>query len=68
MPQPERTALDAPVLEDCRTAAVWRFAIDAPGTWFRLVELWARLRDLIGRLPYGDRRLLVRRDLYAVAG
>ena len=43
MPQPARAALDASVLEDCKTAAVWRFAIDALGTWFRLVELGGKV-------------------------
>jgi hypothetical protein len=48
--------------------AVWRLAIDAPGLWFRVVELGARLRDRLGGLPYGDQGLLVRRELFQAVG
>lgn len=48
--------------------AAWPLAIDAPGAWFRLVELGAALRWRLAGLAYGDQGLLVRRALYDRAG
>jgi len=49
-------------------AAVWRLAIDAGGSWPRIMEWGARLRDGLGGLPYGDQGLLVRRSLFEGLG
>lgn len=49
-------------------AAVFRFAIDLPGFWKRMIELGQRVRELGWGLPYGDQGLLVRRTLFEQAG
>ena len=49
-------------------AAVWRLAIAADGTWPRIMEFGARIRDRVGGLPYGDQGLLVRRALFDGVG
>jgi len=58
------TAIGRPGLQ----AACWPLAIDAPGAWFRLVELGAALRWQLLGLAYGDQGLLLRRTLYDAAG
>jgi hypothetical protein len=67
MPVPARAellrAVGAPI-----EAAVWRLAIDAGGSWPRVMEWGARLRDRLGGLPYGDQGLLVRRSLFERIG
>jgi GT2 family glycosyltransferase len=50
------------------SAAAWPLAIDAPGLWYRLVELGAALRWRVAGLAYGDQGLLVRRTAYDAAG
>ena len=50
------------------SAAAWPLAIDAPGLWYRLVELGASLRWRVAGLAYGDQGLLVRRAAYEAAG
>ncbi len=67
MPAASRRVL-LETLSDGTAAAVWRFAIDAPGMWFRVVEFGALLRDLLGGLPYGDQGLVVRREVYEAVG
>jgi rSAM/selenodomain-associated transferase 2 len=67
MPERARDALRRAVDERV-DAAVWRFAIDAPERWARVMELGARLRDRVGGLPYGDQGLLVRRELFDAVG
>jgi rSAM/selenodomain-associated transferase 2 len=49
-------------------AFAFRFRIDAPGWRYRLIELGARLRMRIFRLPYGDQGLVVSRADYEAAG
>jgi glycosyltransferase involved in cell wall biosynthesis len=49
-------------------AAVFRFAIDLPPVWKRVIELGQRLREALWGLPYGDQGLLVRRDLFEAVG
>lgn len=68
MPAAARDALRAAIRNPVMAAAVWRLAIDATGTWPRLMEFGARLRDRLGGLPYGDQGLLVRRSLFDAAG
>lgn len=68
MPEPARAALRGAVDDQRLSVAVWRFAIDGRGTWFRIVEFGAWLRDRVGGLPYGDQGLLVRRDCYEAVG
>ncbi|MFQ5704509.1 MAG: TIGR04283 family arsenosugar biosynthesis glycosyltransferase [Gemmatimonadales bacterium] len=68
MGKPARDALTAVVSDRHTQAAVWRFALDGPGTWFRIVEFGAWLRDRFGGLPYGDQGLLVRRKLFFEIG
>jgi rSAM/selenodomain-associated transferase 2 len=68
MPRGARDALPAAVADERVSAAVWRFAVDAGGLWFRLIELGAWIRDRIGGLTYGDQGLLVRRSLYEAVG
>jgi len=67
MPGPARAellrAVGAPI-----EAAVWRLAIDASGSWPRVMEWGARLRDRLGGLPYGDQGLLVRRSVFERIG
>ncbi len=68
MPPAARGAFSELVNDEHSEAAVWRFAIDAPGAWFRIVEFGAFLRDAMGGLPYGDQGLLVRRRVFEDAG
>lgn len=50
------------------SAAVFRFAIDLPGFWKRVIELGQRMREGLWGLPYGDQGLLVRRTLFDTVG
>lgn len=68
MPEPARRALEATVVSGAPAAAAWRFAIDGSGTWLRLVEFGALLRDRLGGLPYGDQGLVLRRGLFETVG
>jgi rSAM/selenodomain-associated transferase 2 len=49
-------------------AAVFRFAIDLPPLWRRVVEWGQAFREAVWRLPYGDQGLLVPREVFAVVG
>ena len=49
-------------------AAVFRFAIDLPGPWKRIIELGQRAREVGCGLPYGDQGRMVRRVLFEAAG
>jgi rSAM/selenodomain-associated transferase 2 len=68
LPAAARDDLVRTVTADADDAAVWRLAIDAKGTWFRVLEFGARLRDRLGGLPYGDQGLLVRRRVFEDVG
>ena len=46
----------------------FRFAIDAPGRGYRLIEGAVALRCALFRLPYGDQALFVRRSVYERLG
>lgn len=59
----ERIAGSAPA-----AAYAFRLAIDRAGPAYRLVEWGANVRSALGRLPYGDQGLLVRREDYEAAG
>ena len=49
-------------------AFAFRFRIDARGWRYRIIELGARLRVRLFRLPYGDQGLVVSRGDYEAAG
>ena len=49
-------------------AAVFRFAVDLPPPAKGFIERGQRLRQALFALPYGDQGLLVRRDLFQLAG
>lgn len=49
-------------------AAVFRFAIDLPAVWKRLIERGQAFREALWGLPYGDQGLLVRRRLFETLG
>ena len=49
-------------------AGYFRFALDDTGLWPRVVESLVKDRCWWFALPYGDLRLLVRRDVYRAAG
>lgn len=68
LPPPARAELLAMLAAPSADAAVWRFAVDAGGWWFRAIELGARLRDRLGGLPYGDQGLLIRRAQFEALG
>ncbi len=68
MPGAARDALESLVRDPNAMAAVWRFALEGNGVWFRLVEFGALVRDRVGGLPYGDQGLLVRRSLFQAVG
>ncbi len=68
MPLAARDALETIVTDPKVSAAVWRFGLDGPGVWFRLIEFGTLVRDRIGGLPYGDQGLLVRRTLFQEVG
>jgi len=67
MSEPARAEL-LRALGNSTAAAVWRLAIDAGGSWPRIMEWGARLRDRLGGLPYGDQGLLVKRSLFESVG
>jgi rSAM/selenodomain-associated transferase 2 len=46
----------------------FRFALDAPGVAYRLLEAGVALRCLLFRLPYGDQGLFARREAYFAIG
>jgi rSAM/selenodomain-associated transferase 2 len=46
----------------------FRFAVDAPGASYRLLEAGVALRCRLLRLPYGDQSLFARRDAYGMSG
>ena len=68
LPAAARDDLVRTVMADADDAAVWRLAIDAKGSWFRVLEFGARLRDRLGGLPYGDQGLLVPRRVFEAVG
>ena len=68
LPRAARKAIEDTLHRGVPTAAVWRLAIDGSGTWFRLLEFGAWVRDRLGGLPYGDQGLLLHRDQYDAAG
>jgi rSAM/selenodomain-associated transferase 2 len=49
-------------------AAVFRFAIDLPPLWKRLIEAGQAARERWLGLPYGDQGLLVRRECFEAVG
>jgi rSAM/selenodomain-associated transferase 2 len=49
-------------------AAVFRFAIDLPGFWRRLIETGQAIREALSGLAYGDQGLLIRRRLFEEVG
>ena len=51
-----------------RDPAYFRFAFEGNGWFFRCVELGQFFRERIGRLPYGDQGLLVRREDFEAVG
>jgi rSAM/selenodomain-associated transferase 2 len=46
----------------------FRFAVDAPGRGYRVVESAVALRCRLLRLPYGDQALFARREAYEASG
>ncbi|HBB40018.1 MAG: glycosyltransferase [Nitrospirae bacterium CG18_big_fil_WC_8_21_14_2_50_70_55] len=56
-------------LADPETAlGAFRFALDARGWLYRVVEAGVRLRGYLLRLPYGDQGLFLRRTTFAALG
>ncbi len=49
-------------------AAVFRFAIDLPTFWRRVIEAGQGIREGLSGLAYGDQGLLVRRELFESIG
>jgi rSAM/selenodomain-associated transferase 2 len=49
-------------------AAVFRFALDDPSPWARMIEKGVALRCKLLALPYGDQGLLISRALYDSIG
>jgi rSAM/selenodomain-associated transferase 2 len=49
-------------------AAVFRFAVDLPPIWKKLLERGQALREVLLGLPYGDQGLLIRRDCFEAIG
>lgn len=49
-------------------AMVFRFALDHPGWWARVLEFIVGLRCALFALPYGDQGLLISRALYDRVG
>jgi rSAM/selenodomain-associated transferase 2 len=54
--------------QGCAVGGAFRFAVDAPGRGYRLLERAVALRCRMLRLPYGDQALFARREAYARAG
>lgn len=68
MPEGARVALEDVLRTKRAAVAVWRFAIEGAGMWFRLVELGARVRERLGGLSYGDQGLLLPRAAFEAVG
>jgi len=51
-----------------KVGGAFRFALDAPGVAYRLLEAGVALRCLLFRLPYGDQGLFARRAAYETIG
>jgi rSAM/selenodomain-associated transferase 2 len=49
-------------------AGCYRFALDSPSVFARLIELGVRLRVALFHLPYGDQALFVRKARFEAAG
>ncbi|MFM9849584.1 MAG: glycosyltransferase [Hyphomicrobiaceae bacterium] len=49
-------------------AAAFRFALDDPGVWPRLIEFGVAARCALVRMPYGNQGLLIPRRLYRQIG
>ena len=49
-------------------AGCYRFALDSPSVFARLIELGVRLRVALFRLPYGDQAVFVRRTQFEAVG
>src|SRR5205807_9330235 len=67
-PLARRALLAALVDEPELQAAVFRFAVDLPPPAKGFIERGQRLRQALFALPYGDQGLLVRRELFQLAG
>lgn len=67
---PEAVAAIRQVLADCPRcqAAVFRFAIDLPPFWRRVIERGQAIRESLFGLAYGDQGLLVRRECFDAVG
>jgi rSAM/selenodomain-associated transferase 2 len=70
------TVLEAGWIEEARQfmavapdkAAAFRFALDDPSLWARMIETGVALRCRLFGLPYGDQGLLISRTLYDSIG
>jgi rSAM/selenodomain-associated transferase 2 len=49
-------------------AGCYRFALDSPSAFARVIEIGVRLRVALFDLPYGDQALFVRRTVFEAAG
>ena len=49
-------------------AAVFRFAIDLPPVWKRMIEAGQAIRESLFGLAYGDQGLLIRRECFDAVG
>lgn len=68
LPPDWRLAIAAADADGRVCAGCFRFALDSPSPFARLVELGVRLRVLLFGLPYGDQALFVRRDVFDELG
>jgi rSAM/selenodomain-associated transferase 2 len=63
------TATIAAASADQRVVAgCFRFALDSPSLFARVIELGVRVRVALLRLPYGDQAIFVRRDVFEAMG
>lgn len=68
LPQGFGAAVKAHMQSAPERAGYFRFKLDDSGFWPRMVEAWVHERCYWLALPYGDQGLLVRRDVFRVAG
>ncbi|WP_372434959.1 TIGR04283 family arsenosugar biosynthesis glycosyltransferase [Nitratidesulfovibrio oxamicus] len=58
----------SPAVSGIPGAGAFTLSIDAPGTWFRVVEALANLRNRLTRTPYGDQAQFFRAGVFRAMG
>jgi len=68
LPAEWRAAVEGADRDPTIAIGCFRFALDSPARFARMVEAGVRLRVSLFRLPYGDQALFMRREDFVAAG